>query len=260
MGSAEPVTDIKFNIGREKVMQAVTPAAVRVHHVMAAIPSIAAIERVEGEWELAAAERHISLEAVEWKAHAEVQPLILKNLTRLHEAISALSLAGYAYQNALSCVATGDVLSLAGLESCRLDPANAWEVNLIELSDFYRGFGLPTMASAIEQAAEVFLTQRVQARELPAEEQAAYEQLDAALGGKMAQCAYICPDTAPLANRAARPLASAGAVGVVVLTLAPLGDEEIKKLAAMPVAHLEPGLAASLVRKADKETGSPSPL
>lgn len=242
---------------RDRHEEIISPAAVRAHQALAAVPSIARVERMDGEWRLAGIERFISLEDVEWSGREACRPLVEANWERLHEAVSALSVAGLAHDGAMVWgVDAHDQMALVSLEACRRDPAHAWQVNLIELSDFYRGFGLSAMADQVAAAAEVFLTQRDARRELPPEEREAYRRLDESLGRRPAQYAYICPVSEALAGHAFQ---SIGAGTVILLAVAPLSEREMDALDARQVAHLSPDLVLALQPRREQGLDNQAP-
>lgn len=251
---------------RDRHEEIIRPAAVRAHQALAAVPSIARVERVEGEWRLAGVERFISLENVEWSGREACRSLIEDNWERLHEAVSALSVAGLAHEGAMVWGVDGQgQMVLVSLEACRRDPAHAWQTNLIELSDFYRGFGLSAMADQVAAAAEVFLTQREAGRDLPAAEREVYRRLDALLGGQPAQFAYICPASGALEQKAAsgglegmafRPMGDGTAI---LLTAEPLADGDLWALDARQVAHLSPDLVLALQPRREQGLDNQAP-
>ena len=138
----------------------------------------------------------ISRDTVDPKSRKGMAPLVKRNIGRITNALTALSQAGYSYndplQVGLDSEKRANLFDFSMAE--KTTPEAATRENLSHLSNFYEEFGLPRMADAVLGVAFILdYTGNKEAREFSDQEPDAIAagHILNALGGKQPKYAYF---------------------------------------------------------------------
>lgn len=185
----------------------------------------------------------VSVDTIAPERRAQLRGLVAKNASRINRAVSALTNAGYDYndplQFGLSDAKTFDLMDFSNAMPAPRE--DAIRNNLGHLSGFYKQFGAERVSNAVSQVADVLGYQRSMAEDADLFDffgenidGVDYRNLVDALNGAKAEYAYYATNARHIALKG---IAQTGVVNGVnaVLSTRPLTENEISTWELTPV-------------------------